>query len=334
MAYLDYSGSTTGKSAFLDKIKVMLSEIYTSYIAQIDALAQTMGDTTDEVMAARDGEVNLLTQINLLQSLISGNITEVQNARDGESTLLAQIDSLQLSIAALAAGSGIVISSGDTTAGFADTKLLAGDYITATKGNAGANETLTFAGPALASQVEMETGAEASARTMSPLRVQQAIEQNIPSGVILLWSGSTATIPTGWAICDGTNGTPDLRNSFVVGAGDTYAVDATGGSTSHTHTDSLAVDSHTLTEAELAAHNHGFNYLEGTAGNTDLSTTNYFGVRTQDASKFACNTTNAVNTAVIGDTGSDTAHDHALSGSVTSTTTLPPYYALAYIMKL
>jgi hypothetical protein len=50
------------------------------------------------------------------------------------------------------------------------------------------------------------------------------------TGMILLWSGSIATIPSGWQICDGTNGTPDLRDRFIVGAGSTYAVAATGGS--------------------------------------------------------------------------------------------------------
>ena len=62
----------------------------------------------------------------------------------------------------------------------------------------------------------------------------------IPSGGIILWSGAANAIPTGWYLCDGQNSTPDLRNRFVVGAGDTYAVDATGGSAdatlvSHTH---------------------------------------------------------------------------------------------------
>ena len=52
----------------------------------------------------------------------------------------------------------------------------------------------------------------------------------IPTGVIVMWSGSIASIPTGWLICDGTNGTPDLRNRFIVGAGSTYSVAGTGGS--------------------------------------------------------------------------------------------------------
>lgn len=53
----------------------------------------------------------------------------------------------------------------------------------------------------------------------------------IPTGGIIIWSGATADIPMGWFICDGTNGTPDLRDRFVVGAGSTYAVGVTGGAT-------------------------------------------------------------------------------------------------------
>ena len=52
----------------------------------------------------------------------------------------------------------------------------------------------------------------------------------IPSGGIFLWSGSIGSIPAGYVLCNGSNGTPDLRNRFIVGAGSTYAVDATGGS--------------------------------------------------------------------------------------------------------
>ena len=52
----------------------------------------------------------------------------------------------------------------------------------------------------------------------------------IPSGGIIIWSGSSATIPSGWLLCDGSSSTPDLRNRFVVGATSTYAVGATGGS--------------------------------------------------------------------------------------------------------
>ena len=54
----------------------------------------------------------------------------------------------------------------------------------------------------------------------------------VPTGGIIMWSGSIASIPAGYVLCDGTNGTPNLKDSFVVGAGATYAVGNTGGFTS------------------------------------------------------------------------------------------------------
>jgi len=62
----------------------------------------------------------------------------------------------------------------------------------------------------------------------------------VPAGVIVMWSGSTASVPVGWALCNGANGTPNLVDRFVVGAGSTYSVNTTGGSTTHTHTEQSA----------------------------------------------------------------------------------------------
>lgn len=52
----------------------------------------------------------------------------------------------------------------------------------------------------------------------------------------MLWSGSLVSIPAGWQLCNGTNGTPDLRDRFVPGAGTAYTPGDTGGNTQHTHT--------------------------------------------------------------------------------------------------
>lgn len=57
-----------------------------------------------------------------------------------------------------------------------------------------------------------------------------------PIGTITLWSGALIDIPAGWQLCDGTNGTPDLRSNFVRGAGGVVAVGETGGFNNHTHT--------------------------------------------------------------------------------------------------
>jgi hypothetical protein len=135
----------------------------------------------------------------------------------------------------------------------------------------------------------------------------------VPSGVIAIWSGSTGTIPSGWVICDGTNSTPDLRNLFVVGAGDTYAVGATGGAA--TDTPAITVDGHTLTESEMPAHTHD-------VASTNHSYLNYGGSGSM-ASTAATKTTTS--------TGGGGSHAHTASSAAVNT--LPPYYALAYIMK-
>jgi hypothetical protein len=52
---------------------------------------------------------------------------------------------------------------------------------------------------------------------------------NVPSGAILVWSGSIATVPSGYTLCNGQNGTPNLQDSFVVGSGSSFSVNSTGG---------------------------------------------------------------------------------------------------------
>ena len=142
-----------------------------------------------------------------------------------------------------------------------------------------------------------------------------------PAGVIVLWSGSIGSIPTGWALCNGTNGTPDLRDRFIVGAGSTYAVDATGGSTdaivvSHTHTFSA-------TTSTAGSHSHGILGYNGTVNVGDYVA----------GAEFINNPRTTQGTESAG------SHSHTVSGTTASTGTsgtnanLPPYYALCYIMK-
>ena len=118
------------------------------------------------------------------------------------------------------------------------------------------------------------------------------IPQAFVSGMILLWSGAANAIPSGFVLCDGTNSTPDLRDRFVVGAGNSYAVGATGGAT----TDSITVS------------------VSGTTGGPSSPYSTSVGTASP---KHASNT-----------------HTHSFSGSGSATVdTLPPYYALCYIMK-
>ena len=143
------------------------------------------------------------------------------------------------------------------------------------------------------------------------------------SGMIMLWSGSTGSIPSGWVLCNGSNSTPDLRNRFVVGAGDTYSVDATGGSAdatlvSHTHTATSSVTD--PGHKHLSAQGVEFPAY-GTRGAIN-SLTGPDGAR---ADGQAFNQT--VSTGISVSTSISTA------GSSATNANLPPYYALAYIMK-
>lgn len=76
--------------------------------------------------------------------------------------------------------------------------------------------------------------------------VTAALATLVPTGVITLWSGAISAVPVGWAFCNGTSGTPDLRDRFVVGAGSSYAVGATGGANTVT-LDATMIPSHTHT---------------------------------------------------------------------------------------
>lgn len=133
----------------------------------------------------------------------------------------------------------------------------------------------------------------------------------IPAGVICMWSGSVASIPAGWALCNGANGTPNLQNKFIVGAGDAYNPADTGGEAAHV-----------LSVAEMPAHNHG------AVGNHSHSVPYQLGtVATGTAQIFHLQGGGI-------STGSAGGHTHTTQGSGTAHENRPPYYALAYIMKL
>jgi len=142
----------------------------------------------------------------------------------------------------------------------------------------------------------------------------EASKYLVPVGAILMWSGTIATIPAGWALCDGANNTPNLLDKFVMGAGDTasntYGVGNTGGSA-----DAVVV-SHTHNVAD-DGHSHG-----------TLINPNYTGGGAEGGGRDS-----------VGQTPSTTAS--AKTGiSISSTgvsgtnANLPPFYALAFIMKI
>ncbi len=192
---------------------------------------------------------------------------------------------------------------------------------------------------------------------------------NVPVGGIIMWSGTLATIPTGWTLCDGTNSTPDLRDRFIVGAADGADPGATGGANNVTlTTDNMPAHGHgggSLAAASGGGHSHSSGSLAAASGGShsheegmhakiDQPTNNgqttprtiadgnakrpgsYSGgdvgvYRTQDAGSHTH--------SISGSTSSVSNHTHSISGSTANAgngqpfDNRPAFYALAFIMR-
>jgi hypothetical protein len=205
--------------------------------------------------------------------------------------------------ATLTLGSALPVASGGTGA----TTLTANNVIL---GNG--TSAVGFVAPSTAGNVLTSNGTTWTSAALSPFT----------TGMIMLWSGSIASVPSGWALCNGSNGTPDLRNRFVVGAGSTYAVDATGGSA----------------DAIVVSHTHTFSATTSTAG--DHQHAYYWGTSRLGTTGYPYTDVQAVSATFSPSTSTAGAHNHTVSGTTASSgssgtnANLPPYYALAYIMKL
>lgn len=126
---------------------------------------------------------------------------------------------------------------------------------------------------------------------------QNGSEDGVPSGFIGMWSG--AVVPNGWTLCDGTNGTPDLRGRFVLGSSESHAMGENGGS-----------EEVTLTIEQMPRHYHSIPYsLVVSQGGSNRTS------------------------SLVGSTNAN-VESSSYSGSSQPHSNMPPYYVLAYIMKL
>ena len=189
--------------------------------------------------------------------------------------------------------------------------------------------------------------------------VANAISAALPAGVIVMWSGDTSNIPEYYQLCDGTNGTPDFRDKFVVGAGNVYAPGAQGGSVtstlsianlplhSHTFSNSISVSGSAIT-ANAGGHTH---IISDPGHHHTMPLTNAYGPYTSpiglgnDADVVDWPTSNAttgisISTApnhqhnVTIQSGGVIAGNTGLTGSAIPFSILPSYYAKCWIMKM
>ena len=179
------------------------------------------------------------------------------------------------------------------------------------------------------------------------------------TGMILMYTGNSA--PSGWAICNGSNGTPDLRDRFIVGAGSAYSVNNTGGaasvtlstaqipshnhsfsgSSSHSHT--INNHTHSFSGSGSNTHNHG---IPKGRGGSQASISHYVSGTTVEQTQGTFATTDAtISISVSGTTGNPNdrgtnSQTVSISGNTGnkgdggSHENRPPYYALMFIMKL
>lgn len=151
----------------------------------------------------------------------------------------------------------------------------------------------------------------------------ELISAAMPIGAIVYWPSESA-VPTGWNKCDGSNGTADLQDLFIIGAGDVYDPADTGGSATLAIAGSITVGAHSVTNDEMPLHTHTY---------TDHS-------NSQNASHAIATASSPVGTEThssltTGSTGSGNAHGHTGSTiTLSNIDVVPPYYAIYLIQKV
>lgn len=163
--------------------------------------------------------------------------------------------------------------------------------------------------------IEMTTEVQQQGTPINKALFDLVSKHLIPTGIICMWGG--VAVPSGWHLCDGTNGTPDLRDRFIVGSGNSYSTGNKGGS-----------NSVSLTISQMPLHNHKTKinseehaYWKTTGVHDILGTSDGELAIPKRSISYISNSYNfEIETS---STGTGTAHENR-----------PPYYALAYIMKI
>ena len=258
------------------------SGMLTVYDDPVDAMGISTKNYTDTnvTQAEQRQNTNLVSNVNAINNSLGILTTEINRVNNYAVNSVTQLNSDLTLKAAIASPTFTGVPAAPTAAAGTDTTQLA---------------TTAF----------VKAAVDTAIATTPP---------GIPTGGIILWSGSVGAIPSGWALCNGSNGTPDLRSRFVVGAGSAYNVAATGGSANSV----VISHTHSITDP---GHNHDYR-IGQSAGTLSPAIGGWSFVGTYLATKY----NNFIQSASTGITVNS-------SGQSGIDANLPPYYALAYIMK-
>lgn len=208
------------------------------------------------------------------------------------------------------------------------------------------------------SVVELRLTAGSIGEIASQLATDILAATQLPRGIITMWSGATNAVPSGWALCDGNNGTPNLKDRFIVGAGQSYGVGNTGGNWTQTPSvwtnaagTGINVAGTAITEAQMPWHTHS-----GSVG-SDASIQVQDSIQSSSAGEWLADDSFgsigwspspirkplkefSASLSINGTGGSQphyhgvTDNGHAHTAAASAIDVRPPYYALAFIMKL
>lgn len=235
-------------------------------------------------------------------------------------TITGAVSSASASISGQVVANTLKLGSDTTAASGIVDSISASTSSTALPNTTAVKSYVTASLPTLVSAITASV-ADTTVPTVGALK--DYIDVVVPLGVILMWNGTT--IPTGWTLCDGLNGTPNLADRFIYGKG-TKSIGTSGGSTTVTLTEAnLPAHTHTATAAKAGEHSHeipGYKANFSHAGNATESCLDDDGNGKMNPLPDTSDDGEHTHTVTIGSTGSGTAVDN-----------MPPYYVLAFIMR-
>jgi microcystin-dependent protein len=326
----------------------LASNIVTLNSAITTANVGMLGYVTDQLNSVKSTVINGLSMAENLANVAVANV---------QSALGSQINDLQTVV-----NSDIQANISDLRETIRDYNLVASGLINSQQGQINslisrANHVLAdvanfleiYGGPISATNVRVsqQPWPPAVAGSYDTNAVNTTyVNSVLPFGIIVMWGGPIGNIPAGWQLCNGTNGTPDLRNRFVIGAGNSYGVGATGGATSvalsngnlpaHSHSASSTFIGNALPTHNHSAvdsgHSHSYNYQTNDFPQSGSSTYCWSGHQTVQTGVGYAQVT--IGQTSAGTPSGSVTTSIANAGSSTAFSTMPPYYALCYIQKM